>query len=79
MPDQTVEIMETHELNLAAFAIARGATMDAWNLSNGQATFSITGRADDHRAAFFARERNVNIQEFINARNMLLDMIKHKR
>ncbi len=79
MADETVESMTTHELNLCAFAMARGAKMTDWELSDGQAVFTVSGRAADHRSAFFSLDENVNIQKYINARNMLLDMIKHAR
>lgn len=77
MPDTTDEKMTSHELNLVAFAMARGAELKDWELSNGRATFTVSGRAAEHRSAFFSQGNNVNIGAYMSSRNCLLDMIKH--
>ena len=83
MTDLTMveEAFDTDRTDLAAFAIANGYRRTAfrWDESGYKATFTIEGRADDIRAAFLSEGHNVNIKDYITARNMLMDMIKQSR
>ena len=73
--------METKKMDLAAFAIARGSTLADWSRENGRAIFKIKCREpeEDIRLSFFAfNDHNLNMQNFINARHMLLDIVNER-
>ncbi len=78
-----MDTVRTDRLDVAAFAIANGARLSVaeceWDSYRKKATFIVEGREDEILTAFLSQGKNVNAQSFINARNLLLDIIKQRR
>lgn len=72
------ETFKTDRLDLAAFAMANGHRVVDWEYQLQKAIFRIEGREVDIRAAFMRKDQNVNANSFINSRNQLIDIIKHR-